>query len=67
MLLLLVMANLVPSVPILVTLTMKAIHSPGSSVLTRSTLRNIPESDQNGRWDEFAVVQIPQILTKFIS
>jgi hypothetical protein len=33
----------VPSSPILITLTMKALSSSETSVLTRSTLRNIPE------------------------
>jgi hypothetical protein len=41
--LLLVTANIVPSTPILVTLMMEAIRSSESSVLTRATLRNIPE------------------------
>jgi hypothetical protein len=39
---LLVTAN-VPSSPILVTLMMKAVHSSETSVVTRATLRNIPE------------------------
>jgi hypothetical protein len=40
---LLVTANVVSSSPILVALMMEAIPSPETSVLTRSTLRNIPE------------------------
>jgi hypothetical protein len=43
MLQLLVTANAVPSSPILVTLMMVAIRSSETSVLTRATLRNIPE------------------------
>jgi hypothetical protein len=39
----LVTANVVPSLPILVTLTMEAIHSSEMSVLTTATRRNIPE------------------------
>jgi hypothetical protein len=33
----------VPSLPILVTLMMEGIHSSETSVLTRATLRHIPE------------------------
>jgi hypothetical protein len=40
---LLVTADVVPSSPILVTLIMEALHSSVRSVLTRVTLRNIPE------------------------
>jgi hypothetical protein len=40
---LLVAANVVPSSPILVTLTMKALSSSERSVLTRAKRRNIPE------------------------
>jgi hypothetical protein len=42
---LLVTANGVPSSPILVTLTMEAIHSSEKSVLTSPTRRHIPEDD----------------------
>jgi hypothetical protein len=40
---LLVMANIVPSSPILVILMMEALSSSKPSVLTRATWRNIPE------------------------
>jgi hypothetical protein len=40
---LLVTANVVPSSTIVVTLVMEALHSSETSVLTRTTLRNIPE------------------------
>jgi hypothetical protein len=40
---LLVMANVVPSSPILVTLMMEALNSSETLVLTRATQRNIPE------------------------
>jgi hypothetical protein len=40
---LLVTADVVPSSPILVTLTIEAIHSSKTIVLTRATRRNIPE------------------------
>jgi hypothetical protein len=40
---LLVTANIVRSPTILVTLTMEAIHSSETMVLTRATRRNIPE------------------------
>jgi hypothetical protein len=36
-------ANVVPSLPILVTLMMEAIRSSETSVLTRATQRNTPE------------------------
>jgi hypothetical protein len=37
-------ANVVPSLPILVTLMMQALSSSESSVLTRPTERHIPEN-----------------------
>jgi hypothetical protein len=40
---LLVTASVVPSSPILVTLMKEALSSSETSVLTRTTLRNIPE------------------------
>jgi hypothetical protein len=40
---LIVTANVVPSSPILLTLMMEALSSSEVSVLTRATLRNIPE------------------------
>jgi hypothetical protein len=40
---LLVMANAVPSSPILVTLMMEALSFSETSILTRATQRNIPE------------------------
>jgi hypothetical protein len=39
----LVTANVVPISPILFTLTMEAIRSSETSILTRATRRNIPE------------------------
>jgi hypothetical protein len=38
-----VTANVVPSSPILINLIMEALSSSETSVLTRATLRNIPE------------------------
>jgi hypothetical protein len=40
---LLVAANAAPGLPILVTLMMEAMLSSETSILTRATLRNIPE------------------------
>jgi hypothetical protein len=41
---LLVIANVVPSSPILMTLMMEALRSSETSVLTRTTRHNIPEN-----------------------
>jgi hypothetical protein len=41
--LLLITANIVPSSPTLVTLIMEVLRSSETSILTRATLRNIPE------------------------
>jgi hypothetical protein len=41
---LLVTANVIPSLPILVTQMMKVIRSSETSVLTRATWHNIPEA-----------------------
>jgi hypothetical protein len=49
---LLVMANIVLSSPILVTLVMEALRSSVTSVLTRATPRNIPEDG----------LQVPKML-----
>jgi hypothetical protein len=42
---LLVTANVVPSSPIYVTVIMKTLRSSETSVLTRTTRRDIPEGD----------------------
>jgi hypothetical protein len=52
---LLIIVNVVPSSPILVTLIMEAIRSSETSVLTRTTLRNIPKDGilHSSRHDNF--------------
>jgi hypothetical protein len=63
-----VIANVVPKSPILVTLMMEVIRSSQTSVLTRTTRRNISEDGilhtfssfwKTGRWTKF---KIPTIL-----
>jgi hypothetical protein len=52
---LLAIANFVPSSPILVTVMMEAIRFSETSVLTRTTRRNIPEDGI--LWSEHAITQ----------
>jgi hypothetical protein len=59
---LIVMTNVIPSSPILVTLMMEAISSSETSVLTRTTRRNILEDDSSridplcGRMQSFSTL-----------
>jgi hypothetical protein len=58
--LLLVMTDVLPSSPILVTLMMETLCSSATSVLTRTTWRNIPEdSFRQPRSPNYATVVLP--------